>query len=124
VATTTRVPPRFSTIAEIEEADKKLGSFTSDLDWIRSEAEAIDTGREIPLDLAFAMDKAGIEPETTYPYEHDDRAFARLLVFAGDVEADAEMIRKDATKLRDALLSIYRHQVTDPEPRDDDGRGA
>jgi hypothetical protein len=41
-------------------------------------------------------------------------------VFAGDIETDAELIRKDAARLRAALLSIYRHQMIDPEPGGDD----
>lgn len=109
-ATATRVP-RLPTLNDIEEADNKLGSFMSSLDWFTSEAEAIDKGREIPLDVAAAMIRNNVEFEDSFPYEHDDKTFARLLVFADELLNDAESIERDAHRLRQALLGIYLHQV-------------
>jgi Txe/YoeB family toxin of Txe-Axe toxin-antitoxin module len=110
VATTTRVP-RLPTLTDIDEADEKLGSFMSSLDWFRSEAEMLDRGRDISLDVLVAMGRANIDPPDDYSYEHDDKTFARLLVLADELERDADTIRKDAEKLRQALLGIYRHRV-------------
>jgi hypothetical protein len=119
MATTERVP-RLPTFADIEEAEEKLGSFMSSLDWFTSEAEGIDKGRDIPLDVLIAMGRAKIRPPDNFPYEHDERVFARLLVFADELDTDAESIRKDAARLRQALLGIYRHRIIDPEKGDDD----
>ena len=63
------------------------------------------------LDVAAAMLRAKVDVPDTYPYDHDDKTFARLLVFANELETDAETIRKDAAKLRQALLGIHLHQV-------------
>jgi hypothetical protein len=99
-------------ISAVDAADEKIGSFLSDLDMITSDV-AIFAGDEMPLADAVFMSKHGIKIPTGRPRHADPATIARLLVFANEIVDDADSIKRDAEKLREALLSIYRNHVID-----------
>lgn len=107
MATALTLPP----ISAVDEADHKLGSFISDLDHLRSEAERF-AGESVSLDDAVFLNHAGVEIDEP-PREADPALFARLLVFANETIEDAEHIAEDARKLRSALLDAYRYLLID-----------
>jgi hypothetical protein len=119
VATTASGLP---SVAEIDAADDKLGEFLSDLDWFTSSAARL-AGPAVPLADAVFMCKAGIAFSDRVPFEYDEASFARLLVFANEIETDAERTKEDAAKLRAALLSIYREHVIEGHSDDEGGEG-
>jgi hypothetical protein len=100
-------------ISDVDTADEHLGRFMSALDSFASEVDAFSRD-PVPLDDAHFLFKAGIE------YEHRERhadpaTIARLLVFADEVLDNLEYVRAEATRLRKALLTIYRYQIIESE---------
>jgi hypothetical protein len=105
-------------IHEVDEADNQLGSFLSDLDHLVSTVKTL-AGGDLSLEEATRL----VEVGKPLPHHHlhiDPAVFARLLVFADELERVAQSVKKDAGELRFSLLSLYRFEVIEkggPQPR-------
>jgi hypothetical protein len=100
-------------ISDVDAADNKLGSFMSDLDSLTSDVETFSRDA-VPLDDADFLHRASIAYEDRERHA-DPATIARLLVFADEGLEVAGRIREDATRLRKALLAIYREQVIEAD---------
>ena len=103
-------------ISEVEEADERCGLFMSSLDALASSVEALSSNDHSHEDEWFA-EKNGIELEHR-PRYISPATLARGLVFADEVLDDLDVIRENATKLRAALLRLYRYKVIEPSGRE------
>jgi hypothetical protein len=101
---------------EIELADYKIGSFTSDLDSIASSV-ATACKPAVPIEDAVWMDQHGIA--VSEDREVDLTLLLRLVAFATSALEDAERIAEDARKIQQNALSLYhehsRSSDLDPE---------
>jgi hypothetical protein len=114
-STTTRNRQNLPAISAVDRADEHLGLLLSDLDWMTSDVASF-AGESVSLDDAVFLMSHHIE--VGEPERHVDPAIiARLLVFANELESDAESIREYSNQLRDSLLSIYRQRLCEPSGR-------
>jgi hypothetical protein len=97
-------------ISVVDRADNYAGLLLSELDSITSAVERF-AGEEVSLEDAVFLDRHGIALDEEEVRNADPALIARLLVFANELEVDAETIREDAARLRTALLAIYRENV-------------
>jgi hypothetical protein len=98
-------------ISTVDEADDLLARFLSRLEDFAVTAESFGSD-PVSLEDAHFLDRAGID------FEHRERiadpaTIARLLVFADETLDDADTVRREAARLREALLVIYRYLVID-----------
>jgi hypothetical protein len=103
------------TISAVDRADNHLGMLLSDLDWMSSHIERF-ADEEVSLEDAVFRTDNGIDVDEA-PRHVDPAIIARLLVFANELEVDAEAIREYAGRLRASLLSIYRQHLVEPSGR-------
>lgn len=107
--------PALPTSDELELADYKLGSFASDLDWIKSMLERCSRDDITPEEYLRLRDEGGELPPAP---EYDRDELARIVVFATDVLSDLDAIRKDAEAIQAEALDLYHEPGSmkpDPE---------
>jgi hypothetical protein len=83
-----------------------------------SDVERFATEPDEVVEDAVFLSRHGIAGPDEKERRHADPAIiARLLVFADELEGDAESLRDYALRLRGSLLSIYREYVFEPTGR-------
>jgi hypothetical protein len=108
-------PPGLPSIADVDAADQHLGAFMSELDWFVTQTKRLE-GDDLPVEDYVFLLKAGVDwPD--YEIAIEPETFPRLLVFANQLEGDAEKIKEDAAELRRHLLNAYQEYVTEPRLR-------
>jgi hypothetical protein len=103
------------TISQVDRADDHLGLLLSDLDWMTSDVASFSDSTE-RMDDAVFLSRHGIADDPEHRYV-EPATIARLLVFADELEGDAEALREYAVRLRGSLLWIYRQHIFEPSGR-------
>ena len=100
----------------IDEADDKIGSVLSDVDWWKSLAEKVEQGNVLSL-ADYQMERHRIALDDGPEFTLEPQSFLHLLVFAADLQRDADTLKADAAEIEQRLLAIYHNEVTDGQPR-------
>jgi len=100
----------------LPEADDKIGSVLSDVDWWKSLAEKVEQGNVLSL-ADYQMERHGIALDDGPEFTLEPQSFLHLLVFAADLQRDADTLKADAAEIEQRLLELYHNEVTDGQPR-------
>ncbi len=110
MATSTVPSPR-----EIELADYKLGSFFSDLDVMETTIEKL--ARPWTIEEYLAFDESEREAKVASVPDPTVEELTPLLIFAIELEGDAQRLAERAAKLRESAMTLI-HQARDGDIRD------
>ncbi len=103
----TRTDLTLPTDEEFELAEHKVGSYTSDLDWLVGKLQAAH--KTISVEEFLRRRAEGEQPEEV---EYDAAQLARIVVFAQNVIDDAEGIRQHGVELRRLAVALYNETTS------------
>jgi hypothetical protein len=106
------VAPSLPSLEEIELADHKVCSFTSDLNELRSALERCD-GDVVTIEEYVYRQAEGFEHPAGPPRDYDTNRLARIVVFATEVLRDLDLIKTDAEAIQEAALRLHREHGFD-----------